>query len=79
MTAASTTEAPIRLLDRQCQELVADELTRLARRVPSLAEDHLGVVETSLRQIIDRLLPVRRRAEARPETIAALFDLEASY
>jgi hypothetical protein len=78
VSAASTTEAPTRLLDRHCQELVADELTRLARRVPSLAEDHLGVVETSLRQIIDRLLPVRRRAEARPETLAALFDLEAS-
>ncbi|MCO6009033.1 hypothetical protein NE236_29075 [Actinoallomurus purpureus] len=78
MTAPSVTEVPSRLLDRHCQELVADELTRLARRVPSLAEDHLGVVETSLRQIIDRLLPVRRRAEARPETLAALFDLEAS-
>ncbi|MFL6054319.1 MAG: hypothetical protein ACJ72W_15565 [Actinoallomurus sp.] len=74
----STMGAPVRLLDRHCQELVADELTRLARRVPSLAEDHLGAVETSLRQIIDRLLPVRRRAEARPETLAALFDLEAS-
>ncbi|MEV5707314.1 hypothetical protein [Actinoallomurus sp. NPDC052274] len=79
MTAPSTMDAPARLLDRHCQELVEDELTRLARRVPSLAEDHLGAVETALRQIIDRLLPVRRRAEARPETVAALFDLEASY
>jgi hypothetical protein len=78
VTAPATLEAPDRLLDRHCQELVADELTRLARRVPTLAEDHLGVVEASLRQIIDRLLPVRRRAEAPPETLAALFDLEAS-
>ncbi|GAA4630540.1 hypothetical protein GCM10023196_056290 [Actinoallomurus vinaceus] len=78
MTAPPMTDTPGRLLDRHCQELVADELTRLARRVPSLAEEHLGVVETSLRQIIDRLLPVRRRAEARPETLTALFDLEAS-
>lgn len=77
MTALSMTDAPTRLLDRHCEELVADELTRLARRVPSLADEHLGVVETSLRQIIDRLLPVRRRVEARPETLAALFDLEA--
>jgi hypothetical protein len=78
VTAPPMTDAPSRLLDRHCQELVADELARLARRVPSLADEHLGVVETSLRQIIDRLLPVRRRAETRPETLAALFDLEAS-
>jgi hypothetical protein len=78
VTAPSTSEVPGLLLDRHCQELVAEELTRLARRVPALAEDHLGAVETSLRQIIDRLLPVRRRAQARPETLAALFDLEAS-
>lgn len=78
MTAPVTTDPPGRLLDRRCQDLVADELSRLARRVPSLEEDHLGVVEASLRQIIDGLLPARRRARARPETLAALFDLEGS-
>jgi hypothetical protein len=69
---------PSHLLDHRCRELVADELARLARRAPSLADDHLGVVETSLRQIIDRLLPARVLARARPEALVALFDLEGS-
>lgn len=69
---------PSHLLEHRCQELVADELARLARRAPSLADDHLGVVETSLRQIIDRLLPTRVLARAQPEALVALFDLERS-
>jgi hypothetical protein len=44
--------------------------------VPALADDHLGLVEASLQQIINRLLPARRRADASPEAVAALFDLE---
>ena len=52
------------------------ELARLSRRAPALADDHLGAVEASLHQIIDRLLPARVRASARPEALAALFDLE---
>lgn len=64
------------LLDRRCQEILAQELERLARRVPSLADDHLGAVEMSLRQIIDRLIPVRARTHACPEAIEVLFDLD---
>lgn len=76
MTAPPTATSPSRLLDDHCQEIIAGEVARLARRVPSLADDHLGVVETSLRRIVDRIMPVRRRAEAAPETLLALFDLE---
>jgi hypothetical protein len=69
---------PSHLLDHRCQELVADELARLARRAPSLGGDQLGAVETSLRQIIDRLLPARVLTQVRPEALIALFDLEGS-
>jgi hypothetical protein len=70
--------SPNRFLDRHCQELVAEEMARPARRVPSLADEHLGIVEALLRQVVDRLLPARRRADARPEALVALFDLEGS-
>jgi hypothetical protein len=80
VVTASPVEAagPSRLLDDHCRELVEDELARLSRRVPSLAADHLGAVEASLRCIIDRLLPAGVRANARPEALIALFDLEGS-
>jgi hypothetical protein len=63
-------------LDHRLEELVAAELARLARRLPALADDHLGLVEASLQQIINRLLPARGRVSAPPEAVAALFDLE---
>jgi hypothetical protein len=69
-------ESPGRLLDHRLEELVAAELARLARRLPALADDHLGLVEASLQQIINRLLPARGRVSASPEAVAALFDLE---
>jgi hypothetical protein len=64
------------LLEHRLERLVAAELARLARRAPGLADDHLELVEASLRQIIDRLLPARGRDRAHPEAVAALFDLE---
>jgi hypothetical protein len=70
--------APSRLLDDRCRELVADELARLSRRVPSLAAEHLGAVEASLQRIINRLLPTCVWANAQPEALIALFDLEGS-
>lgn len=76
MTAPLTATSPSRLLDSRCQETIAEEVARLARRVPLLTADHLGVVEASLRQIVDRLLPAWRRADASPEALLALFDLE---
>lgn len=78
MTACPVALPPSRLLDHRLEELVAAELARLARRVPALATDHLGVVEASLNDVINRLLPFRVRANARPEALAALFDLEGS-
>jgi hypothetical protein len=69
---------PSRLLDHHLDQLVAGELARLARRAPALADDHLGMVEASLHDVINRLLPARVRASARPEAVAALFDLEGS-
>jgi hypothetical protein len=78
MTAPPVAVSPGHLLERRLQELVTSELARLVRRVPALADDHIGVVEASLEQIIDRLLPARGRATARPEAVAALFDLETS-
>lgn len=67
-----------RLLDHRLEQLVAAELARLARRAPGLAEDHLSLIEASLQQIIDRLLPARGRDRAHPEAVAALFDLETA-
>jgi hypothetical protein len=64
------------LLDHRLEQLVTAELARLARRAPALADDHLSLVEASLQQIINRLLPARGRASAPPEAVAALFDLE---
>ena len=78
MIASPVAASPSRLLDRRLEELVAAELARLARRAPALADDHLCLVEASLQQIINRLLPARIRASARPEALAALFDLEGS-
>ncbi|MGI5233573.1 hypothetical protein [Actinoallomurus sp. CA-142502] len=76
MTAPPVLVSPSRLLDHRLEDLVATELARLARRAPALADDHLGLVEASLQQIINRLLPARGRASASPEAVAALFDLE---
>lgn len=76
MTASLDEAAPSRLLDDLCRQLVADELSRLSRRVPSLAAEHLGAVEAALQRIIGRLLPAGVRANARPEALIALFDLE---
>lgn len=78
MTVTPVAVSPCHLLEHRLQGLVSAELTRLARRVPALADDHLGVVEASLEQIINRLLPAPGRMTMRPETLAALFDLEAS-
>jgi hypothetical protein len=77
VTASSTLVPPgSRLLDHRVEELVATELARLARRAPVLADEHLRLIEASLHDIIDRLLPARGRASAPPEAVAALFDLE---
>lgn len=78
MTASPIEAAPSRLLDDRCREFVADELARLSRRVPSLAAEHLGAVEASLQWITNRLLPTGVRADACPEALVALFDLEGS-
>lgn len=76
MTAPPVLESADHLLDHRLGELVAAELARLARRAPTLADDHLSLVEASLQQIINRLLPARGRGSASPEAVAALFDLE---
>lgn len=76
MTVSPALVSPSHLLDHRVEVLVAEELTRLARRAPVLADDHLSLVEASLHHIIERLLPPRRRAGAAPEAVAALFDLE---
>jgi hypothetical protein len=78
VTASPTEAPPSRLLDDRCRELVTDELARLSRRVPSLAAEHLGAVEASLQRIINRLLPIGVRANAHPDALVALFDLEGS-
>lgn len=78
MTAPLTAAPPSRLLENRCQEIIAEEVARLARRAPALAESHLGVVEASLRRIVDRLLPARPYADAHPAAVIALFDLEES-
>ena len=76
MTAPPMAAPPSRLLEHRCQEIIAEEVARLARRVPGFAESHLGLVEASLRQIVDRLMPARAYADAHPGTVIALFDLE---
>ncbi len=62
------------LLRRRCEELLAAELDRLARRVPALPPAHLSDVEWGLRQIIDRLVLARAPA-VRGDQLAVLFDL----
>lgn len=76
MTVPPTMAPSRRLLEHRCQEIIAAEVARLARRAPALTENHLGVVEASLRQIVDRLLPARTYADAHPAAVIALFDLE---
>ncbi len=76
MTAPPMAAPPSRLLEHRCQEIIAEEVARLARRAPALAEGHLGLVEASLRRIVDRLLPARTYADAHPSAVIALFDLE---
>jgi glutamyl-tRNA reductase len=75
-TVVTASPEATRLLNARLEELVAAELARLSRRLPALADDHLGLIEASLQQIINRLLPARGRVSAPPEAVAALFDLE---
>jgi hypothetical protein len=62
------------LLRRRCEDLLAAEMERLARRVPALPPECLGDVESGLRRIIDRLVLSRARA-VRGDQLAVLFGL----
>jgi hypothetical protein len=62
------------LLQRRCEELLATEMARLARRVPTLPSDHLSDVESGLHRVIDRLVLSRAWA-VRADQLAVLFDL----
>jgi hypothetical protein len=62
------------LLQHRCEELVAAEMARLARRVPALREEHLGHVEATLGRVIDQLVLSRIRTLS-GDQLAVLFDL----
>jgi hypothetical protein len=62
------------LLRRRCEDLVAAEMARLARRAPVLRGAQLSQVETALRQLTDGL--VLHRADLLSSgQLAVLFDL----
>jgi hypothetical protein len=62
------------LLQHRCEDLVAAEMARLARRVPALREEHLAHVEATLGWIIDQLVLSRARTLS-GDQLALLFDL----
>ena len=66
---------PETLLQRRCENLVAAEIARLSRRVPTLHEEHLRHVESALSQVIDRLM-LSRASTISGDDLTVLFDLE---
>jgi hypothetical protein len=62
------------LLQHRCEDLVAAEMARLARRVPALHEEHLGHVEATLGRVLDQLVLSRARTLG-ADQLALLFDL----
>lgn len=62
------------LLQRRCEGLVAAEMARLARRVPTLCATHYGEVQVALGRVIDQLVLSQVHA-ACDDQLASLFDL----
>jgi hypothetical protein len=62
------------LLRHRCDDLVAAEVERLARRVPGLSSGHLRHLEAALGRVIDDLV-LSRASAVRDEQLAVLFDL----
>ncbi len=62
------------MLRRRCEDLVAAELSRLARRVPVLRPRQLTHVEAALGRVLGELVLDRAHA-VRGDQLAMLFDL----
>lgn len=62
------------LLQSRCKELATAEISRLARRVPSLRSGHLRQVEAALARVVDDLL-LSRASAVHGDRLAVLFDL----
>ena len=62
------------LLQHWCEDLVAAEVARLARRVEFTHPEQLGSVETALARIIDDLVLSRALAVS-SDQLTALFNL----
>lgn len=74
ITTMSLTDNAGELLRCRCEDLVATEMARLARRVPALCSRHLGQVEAALGKVMDDLVLSRARA-VREDDLTVLFDL----
>jgi hypothetical protein len=61
-------------LRRTCEDLMAAELSRLARRVPALRPGQLRHVDAALARVIGDLVLDRAHA-VRNDQLAVLFDL----
>ncbi len=61
-------------LQRRCEDLVAAEIGRLARRAPALRTAHLGEIQVALGRVIEELL-LSRAGTVRDDQLAVLFDL----
>jgi hypothetical protein len=62
-------------LCRRCDVVISGELTRLARRSPTLDDHELEQVSTSIHRVVERLL-LNRVRERPSDHLATLFDLE---
>ncbi len=62
------------VLARRCEDLVAAEVARLARRAPALHGDQLAEVAAALRRVAGQLVLARTNAISDAE-LAVLFDL----
>jgi hypothetical protein len=62
------------LLKRRCEKLTTAEMSRLARRVPSLHSGQLRQVEAAVGQVVDDLVLSRASAVC-GDRLAILFDL----
>jgi hypothetical protein len=77
--AAATPAAPTAvsaqgLLERRCEDLIAAETTRLARRASALRPDQLTEVAAALRRVAGQLVLAHTNAISDTQ-LAVLFDL----
>jgi hypothetical protein len=63
------------VLRGRCEAYITGELARLASRSPTLGDNELELVSSSIHRVVDRLLLERLRGRS-SDHLVALFDLE---